>query len=162
MGRMSSFQGVAANPVTFSTFTHTCSCSVTTNRLASFIVSHREIHSLFRDAHTTDHFCPFTPATSALSRGNCRFTLSFIVTSTMFCSFVFFWIAFSRFPFGWSLTCHCYLGLLPRGSWGSWTRNTGTNRGRESGDEGHCLGFICVTSPSFTRSYKCPSIPSPM
>lgn len=42
---MSSFQGVVANPVTFSTFTHTCSCSVTTNRSASFIVSHREIHS---------------------------------------------------------------------------------------------------------------------
>lgn len=73
-----------------------------------------------------------------------------------------FWMVFSRFPFRWSLTCHCYLGLLPCRSWGSWTRNTGTNRGRESGDEGHCLSFICVTSPSFTHSYKCPSIPSPM
>lgn len=145
------------NAVTFSTFTHTCSCSMTTNRSASFIVSYREI--LFRDVHTTDHFCPFTPATSALSWG---FTLSFVVTSTSFCSFVFFWTVSSRSPLRWSLTCHCYLGPLPRGSWGSWTKNAGANRGRESGDEGHCLSFICVTSPSFTRSYKCPSIPSPM
>lgn len=155
---MGSFQGVVTKAATFSTFTHTCSCSTTTHRSASFTVSRRGI--LVRDVHTTDHFCPFTPATSALLGG---FTLSFIVTSTAFCSFVFFWDGlFSPPPLGWSLTCHCYLGPLQRGSWGSWTRNPGTNRGRESGDEGHCLSFISVTSPSFTRSYKCPSIPSPM
>lgn len=38
---------------------------------------------------------------------------------------------------------------LCRGSWGSWTRNTGTNRGRESGAEGHCLGFISENKPLF-------------
>lgn len=121
-------------------------------------------HRLFTDVHTTDRlFCRVPHRLHHLSRGETTdpHCLSLLLPPC-FVPLCFLRLSFLFSPLRCSLTCHCYLGPLPCGSWGSRRRNTGTNRGRESGDEGHRLGFICVTSPPFTRSYNRPSIPSPM
>lgn len=138
-----------------SAHSHTWSCSLTTNcsvpppnSKSSFVASfksktHSKVSSETWTQRTTSSADSHTCYIISL-QGHRTFTLSFVVSSTVFCSSLCFWTVFLIIPLRWSLTCHCYLRPLPRGSWGS--------RGKEYRDKSRLWKRRRRASP---RLYLC-------
>lgn len=116
---MRSFQGVVCSDLQH---LHTHLQLQHDNRLLSPLLLHLFNHRLAPNTVTTDLFsCRFPrllhrPSLSGDTADTFTFCLLLSFPSTVFCPFLCFWTVFLVFPLGWSLTCHCYLTPLPRGS----------------------------------------------
>lgn len=160
---MRSFQGVVCSDLQH---LHTHLQLQHDNRLLSPLLLHLFNHRLAPNTVTTDLFsCRFPRLLHrpSLSGGPAHspFVFCCLFLPPCFVLSCVFGPSFSFSPSGGASPATVISHLFPVGRGQVGEKNTGTNQGCESGDEGHRLGFICVTSLSFTRSYNPPSIPSP-
>lgn len=149
---------------TFSTFTHTCSmttdCSVLFCCIFS-ITDSLQIQSQQTSSPADSHACYTVRLSPETLQTHSPFVFCCLFLPPCFVLSCVFGPSFSFSPSGGASPATVISHLFPVGRGQVGEKNTGTNQGCESGDEGHRLGFICVTSLSFTRSYNPPSIPSP-